>query len=367
MVNKKHPPPKKHGSVWFCPEPRCPWKSTVRNSYPRHRNEQHSQSFKYICEECGSQHARDENLSRHKLICQGRVANRKKRGRKTNLSTPEEYREAFPVDPEERVQILEETVRKLKGTVRVLEERVGVLGGEKEELLLEKQQLVELVADLRKDLEDREEVVRMEPDEAEMAGDVELNVEEDFEIDEEVEEQVDRSIPSPVSTVRKSGRVTSLNLQKRSQEEVMRRLSQEFDNGLTVKEVEGKGKAVFTARDFMKGEYVAEYTGKMLSKREAKEVEASYRLDPAIGSYMYEFQVGGRWFCIDATRDDGRVGRLINHSKGSPNILARIVIVDQTPRMYFKALEDIAAGKELSYNYADEDKLTVANNLWLGQ
>ena len=52
---------------------------------------------------------------------------------------------------------------------------MGELGKEKEELLIEKQHLVELVADLWKDLDYREEVVRMKPDEVEMADDVEMN------------------------------------------------------------------------------------------------------------------------------------------------------------------------------------------------
>ena len=106
---------------------------------------------------------------------------------------------------------------------------MGRLGGEKEELLIEKQHLVELVADLWKDLDYREEVVRMKPDEVEMADDVEMNLEEDFEFSEEVDGQVERitaaitstptvrSILSLGSTVRKSGRVTSLNLQRRAE------------------------------------------------------------------------------------------------------------------------------------------------------
>ena len=77
---------------------------------------------------------------------------------------------------------------------------MGELGGEKEELLIEKQQLVELVSDLWNDLDYREEVVRMKPDEVEMADDVEMNLEEDFEIAEEVDGQVERMTAANTST-----------------------------------------------------------------------------------------------------------------------------------------------------------------------
>ena len=158
--------------------------------------------------------------------------------------------------------------------------------------------------------------------------------------------RVDAS-PQPVSSPRRSGRTTAVILKKRKEDEVERRLRQKCDEGLEVVSLQSKGKAVLAVRNFEAGSYVAEYSGKMLTRKVAKQVEAGYMMDPKIGSYIFEFQLGGKWFHLDATQDDGGLGRLINHSRISPNLLPKLVLVDSSPRLYFEALRDITAGQEL--------------------
>ena len=42
------------------------------------------------------------------------------------------------------------------------------------------------------------------------------------------------------------------------------------------------------------------------------------------------------YYCnsVDATKDDGRVGRLLNHRKHAPNIVPKITEVDGLPCAY---------------------------------
>lgn len=54
--------------------------------------------------------------------------------------------------------------------------------------------------------------------------------------------------------------------------------------------MEGKGRAVFAARRFRKGEYVVEYHGDLLEMADAKKREAEYAQNPETGCYMYYFQ-----------------------------------------------------------------------------
>ena len=56
---------------------------------------------------------------------------------------------------------------------------------------------------------------------------------------------------------------------------------------------------------------------------------------------------------MDATKDNGRVGRLINHGKKSPNLTAQVEELDSIPHLCFFMSGDIHIGKELLYDYGD--------------
>lgn len=69
-------------------------------------------------------------------------------------------------------------------------------------------------------------------------------------------------------------------------------------------------------------------------------------------------------YSVDATKD-GRLGRLINHSRASANLVTRIVLADSVPRLTFWARRDIAAGEELLYDYGDRSRAALASHPWL--
>ena len=56
---------------------------------------------------------------------------------------------------------------------------------------------------------------------------------------------------------------------------------------------------------------------------------------------------------MDATEESGRYGRLLNHSKRSPNCKTIVVEIEGTPRLTFVARRDITAGEEILFDYGD--------------
>ena len=73
-------------------------------------------------------------------------------------------------------------------------------------------------------------------------------------------------------------------------------------------------------------------------------------------------------FCllsIDATKEDKRLGRLINHSKTKANVVTKVVEVDGSPRLCLIAKRDIEIGEELQYDYGDRRKEAIELFPWL--
>lgn len=69
---------------------------------------------------------------------------------------------------------------------------------------------------------------------------------------------------------------------------------------------------------------------------------------------------------IDATAEDGRMGRLINHSAIQANVIPKVVEVKAAKvSLYCKALRDIECGEELMYDYGERNIDIVKANPWL--
>ena len=103
-----------------------------------------------------------------------------------------------------------------------------------------------------------------------------------------------------------------------------------------------------------------------MSPEEAKEREEAYVAKGDVhSSYMYYFRSGERKYCIDATEDNGRLGRLINHSKANANLTTRKLVIDKVPRLFFIAKCDIPARAELLYPYGDNRPEILKQHQWL--
>ncbi|VDN44137.1 unnamed protein product, partial [Dibothriocephalus latus] len=49
----------------------------------------------------------------------------------------------------------------------------------------------------------------------------------------------------------------------------------------------------------------------------------------------------GHRYCVDATEESPRLGRLINHSRLHPNCYVKVIPIDQQPRLALFAKTDI--------------------------
>ena len=101
------------------------------------------------------------------------------------------------------------------------------------------------------------------------------------------------------------------------------------------------GKGVFALQDIAAGEVVAEYVGEIISWQEAQD---RHPHDPSQPNHTFYFHVDEDRV-IDANYG-GNASRWINHAC-EPNCETD----EQDGRIFIVALQDIAAGEELNYDY----------------
>ncbi|XP_014235602.1 N-lysine methyltransferase KMT5A-like [Trichogramma pretiosum] len=147
--------------------------------------------------------------------------------------------------------------------------------------------------------------------------------------------------------------------------EIRRKVTENIEEGLEVAEFGVKGKGVVTTKDFSKGEFVVEYHGELIDNNEAKKREKKYSKNKRIGCYMFYFQYKNSTLCVDATKDTGRCGRLLNHSQKNKNLKPEVIEIRGKPHIILYACKDIPAGTELLYDYGDRSKESLAHFAWL--
>ena len=146
-------------------------------------------------------------------------------------------------------------------------------------------------------------------------------------------------------------------------EEIIRRTD---DIGIGIEETRNeKGRAVIATKELKKGDLIVEYTGELLAFQEAKMREAEYARKGVTDSFMYFFKFKENNFCIDATTEDGRLGRLLNHSAMSPNCGTKVVWFGGKPRLILFAKKDISERSELVFDYGERRKKIVEEFPWL--
>jgi len=164
--------------------------------------------------------------------------------------------------------------------------------------------------------------------------------------------------------VRRSSRMQSKIEMEEKQKQLIDDIRQGTEEFLKVCHFEGKGRGVIANKTFEKGEFVVEYAGDLIDTAEAKCREKLYSKDLSAGCYMYYFKHKGQQFCIDATAESGKVGRLVNHSRNG-NLVTKTIDVDNQPRLILVAKEKIEKGEELTYDYGDRSKESLKHHPWL--
>lgn len=164
--------------------------------------------------------------------------------------------------------------------------------------------------------------------------------------------------------VRRSVRKSKKIVLEEKQRDLENKVLCQIEEGLEVRYFPGKGRGIITTQEFAKGEFVVEYIGELINQGEAKEREKIYAQDQNAGCYMYYFQHRNQQYCVDATAETDKLGRLVNHSRNG-NLVARIVEVNSTPHLVLTAKEDIPIGVEVSYDYGDRSRESIRHHPWL--
>jgi uncharacterized protein len=101
------------------------------------------------------------------------------------------------------------------------------------------------------------------------------------------------------------------------------------------------GKGVFALAPITEGERILEYTGSLITWKQAKKLPPHNPDDP---NHTFYFHIDDK-HVIDGL-DGGNAAKWINHACG-PNCEAD----EEGARVFIKALRDIAPGEELNYDY----------------
>jgi len=134
---------------------------------------------------------------------------------------------------------------------------------------------------------------------------------------------------------------------------------------LEIRDIPGKNRGVVPTKKLSKGDFAVEYAGELIEHSTAEERENKYAMDVSKGCYMYYFKTNGKNYCIDATVETGRYGRLVNHSRQTPNLMTKVIMNGKSPRLILVAKHDIEPGTELLYDYGDRSKESLAAHPWL--
>ncbi|KAM4726197.1 histone-lysine N-methyltransferase set-1-like [Anableps anableps] len=110
-----------------------------------------------------------------------------------------------------------------------------------------------------------------------------------------------------------------------------------------------KGRGVFATQPFEQGEFVLEYRGQLISADKCQTRKYSEKES----TFLFEFEWQNRHWCIDASIEDGSLGRLVNDNHKSPNCTMKKIIVNDQPHLCLFAIKQIEIGIEIDYNYGD--------------
>ena len=174
------------------------------------------------------------------------------------------------------------------------------------------------------------------------------------------------SAKKPSNCRRRSRRREVIASNINAQNAVREKIQEGIEIGLKVRAVEGKGDGVLSRRTFLKGEFICEYAGELVSAEIARDREIEYA-EKGKGCYMFYFKFQDKKMCVDATEDNGRMGRFFNHSKRTYNVSPQLFVIEGYPRIVFYAARRIHPQEELVYDYRDRSKESLKGNSWLAQ
>ena len=162
-----------------------------------------------------------------------------------------------------------------------------------------------------------------------------------------------------------SSRKTPSQLRREQEMTMEALLSIPEEEGLEVVEIPRKGRGVKARIPFKEGDFVCEYIGEFMSGETGRYMEKEHERDQS-GSYLYFFWYRSDEYCIDATSESSKMGRLINHSRLKANLEPKVWEVRPgEPRLILQASKRIEAGEEILYDYGESRGKVVEELEWL--
>lgn len=141
-------------------------------------------------------------------------------------------------------------------------------------------------------------------------------------------------------------------------------LSTSEDNFLLFDKKKNIGWGCYSLKRFAKEDLLLEYKGERLSRKESDSREKEYAVKNE-GCYRFCFWHNQQEIVIDPTKQTSHMARYCNHSRNKANAKMKIRVLDEVPRAFLFASEEIAVGKEILWDYGDRDKEATQQNPWL--
>ncbi|XP_032391770.1 uncharacterized protein LOC116701860 isoform X1 [Etheostoma spectabile] len=110
-----------------------------------------------------------------------------------------------------------------------------------------------------------------------------------------------------------------------------------------------KGRGVFTHKAIEPSTFVVEYRGNIFSH---EDTTPKKKWD-TLNNFLFRFSWKGAQWCVDASKEDGTLGRLVNDDHVSPNCEMKTVVCEGKPHLCLFAVTEISPGEEITYNYGD--------------
>ena len=128
---------------------------------------------------------------------------------------------------------------------------------------------------------------------------------------------------------------------------------------------EKRGRGIKAINEILKGEVVTEYSGELITHKEAKQRDEVYSKQDKFESYMIYFKQNEKKYAIDAQSENNTYGRLINHSKKKNNVKPVVFVYKKVPKIVLVAKRNIEKDEEILFDYGENDKQIIKANPWL--
>ncbi|XP_070408977.1 uncharacterized protein [Nothobranchius furzeri] len=112
-----------------------------------------------------------------------------------------------------------------------------------------------------------------------------------------------------------------------------------------------EGHGVFASEPIEKGSFVVEYSGELISEHERDKRQKKYTEKQT--AFLFDFKWKNNTWCIDASREDDSLGRLVTDDHKYPNCKMKELAVQDKPHLCLFAIDNIQAESEITHDYGE--------------